>query len=151
VGDSIVVTAHYSGSQLTIPKSQAEFFKNAPSPKTKPGSAVCEHTLDDEENFEEMYDKYPNIVRGSIYRVKSNVKAPSEKIVKIEGKIRIKTGKIASGATRCIVTCQSKGCKNQRDIKVQDAFQVKYCEECKRRIRKENLKEFLKKKKESKK
>jgi hypothetical protein len=104
------------------------------------------------DNYFELYKKYPHIIPDSVYFVKATgQKGATEVAVKIEGKMRLKKVKSGvKGATRCKIRCQTPGCKNTRDIKVQDAFQVKTCMECKNKKKQENLKEFISKKKKTK-
>jgi hypothetical protein len=141
----ITVTAHYSGSRIKIPHAQAEFFTETSAPDIGPGMARMSSIPKKKvENYEALYDKYPHIVKESIYIVKSMV-TPTEQLVKIDGKARLKKNKVAKGSTRCKIKCQTHGCKGTRDIKVQDAFQVKFCDKCKSAKKKDNLEKFLKK------
>ena len=144
---NIIVTAHYSGSRLKIPREQAEFFKKTSKPTIEPGTMALNSIPKKKiEDYDSLYEKYPHIIRGSIYNVKS-VMANKEELVVIDGKSRLKKNKVAKGATRCKIKCETTKCKGTRDIKVQDAFHVHHCDECREVIRKENLKRFLEKKK----
>ena len=142
----ILVTAHYSGSRINVPREQTKYFKETKKPDTEPGTVITSKKPNENKltNNETIYKKYPNIIKDSIYEVQSSVK-PVEQIVKVNGRVTIGKTKAAKGATRCKVKCQTPGCKGIRDIKVQDAFQVKFCTKCKDTQKKENLKKFLKK------
>lgn len=127
----------------------------------------------DVSKYAHNYIKYPHIVPDSIYRVKStgaaqqhpmmakintalqyskgNEKVAAESVglsLKEMRKIINKySGKmIAKGQVRCLIKCQEPDCTNERDIKIQDVFQVKKCLECKNKKRKKNLDKFLKNK-----
>jgi len=144
VGD-ISVTAHYSGTRIKVPIEQAKFFTQTSTPDIRPGMARMTNIPKKKvENYESLYEKYPHLVRDSIYIVKSMV-TPTEQLVKIDGKARLKKNRVEKGATRCQIRCQTHGCRNTRDIKVQDAFQVKFCDKCKSAKKKDSLEKFLKK------
>jgi len=151
--DSTVwVTNHYTGNLVNIwPDSdQLEHFVAAPEPDTMAGTAMVtvggENGGPSEHDW--IYEKYPHVIPGSVYKVKDNVKSKEEmEFKKVDGKIRAKTKKkVQKAATRCKIACTTEGCDNERDIKVQDAFQVKVCEECKSKKRRKNLDKLLEKK-----
>ena len=148
---NLVVTSHFTGNRLAIPPYQAKFFTPAKKPNTEPGTAIIRQAFKvckdaEGHEFDNLYEKYKNIIPGSIYRVQSTSGPTVEKLVKTEGKLRLKTTKVASkGCTRCKVTCIM--CGGERDIKVQDAHIVKYCEQCCKTQKKNNLKKFLAKRK----
>ncbi|KKM81525.1 hypothetical protein LCGC14_1328910 [marine sediment metagenome] len=147
------VTSHYTGNKMKVPEKQVKFFMIAEEPDTLPGTAVMEavNTESAQNEYNTLYTKYPNIVQGSIYRVQANVKTKEEiEEFEVDGKKRHKfKKKIAKGSTRCLVICQMEGCFNTRDIKIQDAFQVKQCIDCKKKKKKLELTSFLTKKKTS--
>jgi hypothetical protein len=153
---SVTVRSHLTGNYIDITKEQVEFFTEAEEPNTEPGVALMgEESKKSNESgeYDHLYKKYPNIVKGSIYKVQSiasNANHTEElHYVNVNGKKRAKIKKqkkTAKGATRCLITCQVDGCNNTRDIKIQDAFQVKTCDDCKNKKKKANLKKFLKRK-----
>jgi hypothetical protein len=154
----VFVTSHYTGSLVELyPESgQIENFTPAPEPDTLPGTAITMSGSSEDNGkcgqYDKLYEKYPHIVHGSIYKVQKTNALVKEKLVKEDGRHKLKKKKNdARGETRCVIKCQTPGCKNTRDIKVQDAFQVKLCEDCKKKKRKKNLKKFLSKKKAKKK
>ena len=146
------VTSHYTGNLLNIwPNSgQLEQFLAAPEPDTAPGTAMVTVGSENGGSIEHdwIYEKYPHVIPGSVYKVKDNVKSKDEmEFKKVDGKIRAKTKKkVQKAATRCKIACTTEGCNNERDIKVQDAFQVKVCIECKSKKRRKNLDKLLEKK-----
>lgn len=142
------VISHQTGNTITVPPSQIIHFTPSSDPGTPCGTIItgAEDTNNgsmlDKVNVD-LYSKYPHIVQGSIYKVQniSGTDGTPAWERKMKGKkINIK------GQVRCKITCQEPDCTNERDIKVQDAFQVKKCEECKNKKRKKNLKKFLDKK-----
>lgn len=147
-----IVQSHFSGNFTIVPPDQITFFKEAETPDTAPGTVIApktEITKVETEKHESLYDRYPNIVAGSIYKVQATTRPPQaapELIVRDDGKTRIKKKKLEiKGATRCLVKCQN--CDNTKDIKVQDAFHVKLCDECKKKNKKKQLNKFLDKQK----
>ena len=68
-----------------------------------------------------IYQKYPHVIADSIYKTNTDDKKQ----------------------IRCKITC--KTCGNERDIKIQDAFQVKLCLDCKGKKKKKETAKFLKK------
>jgi hypothetical protein len=155
--ESVIVQSHITGNYIFVPKEQTAFFKKAKKPDTEPGIALMDKKSEKANisgEYDHLYLKYSNIVAGSIYKVQSTASNAQHteqlEYVNIDGKKRAKikkNKKTAKGATRCLVICQVEGCSNTRDIKVQDAFQVKKCDECKKKKRKKDLKKFLKSKK----
>jgi len=151
---SIVAISHYTGHSIDIPKEQVEFFSEAKAPETACGVAMIDGASDVDTatsaKHNSMYEKYPHIVPGSIYKMKDNIKSKEDmEFKKIDGKMRAKTikkDKTKAAATRCVVRCTMEGCTNTRDVKVQDVFQVKACEDCKNKKRKKNLDRMLEKK-----
>jgi len=142
-----VVTSHYTGNRISVSENEASFFKEAEEPATSPGTAIALQVASKTKNedFDHLYEKYTNIVPGSIYKVQTTANKKRDDFVKVEGKMRVKKGMmLAKGSTRCKIFCII--CGKERDIKVQEAFQVKYCEECKGIQKKKNLKKFLDKK-----
>ena len=143
---SITVTSHYTGNKIKVDVDQAKHLKETDEPSVPPGTAL-KIIKDEDKKIDKsfhLYQKYPHIVPDSIYKVRTTNKPVKEIAFKEEGKIRIKSVKHSSGnVTRCVIQCQTKKCKNTRDIKVQDAWAVTTCEECTKRRRKEKLKEFL--------
>jgi len=146
---TIMVTSHYTGNAFKLNSDQLPFVKGPVNPpKTAPGTAITENIENQDINgFSHIYDKYPHVVPGSVYKVKNTSASDKEEFIKIKGKLRVKKDKSnIKGATRCKIYCQETGCSNTRDIKVQDAWQVTRCLECNKQKRKAGLKKFLDKK-----
>jgi len=153
---SVWVTSHYTGSLLRIwPNSnQLECFTRAEDPGTQPGTALVSNSdINGNGEHDWIYEKYPHVIPDSIYKVKDTSSSKEDmEFKKVDGKIRAKTvKKTKKAATRCRIRCTNEGCKNERDIKVQDAFQVKVCDECKAKKRRKNLDKLLAKKGKTKK
>lgn len=141
----VLVTSHVTGNKIKVPPEQLLFFKPADEPDTEPGTLLLENSDSDivpntTNKYSDMYTKYPHVIDGSIYRVK-NISNKEKKFVRGK-KTKIK------GQVRCKIECIL--CGNERDIKVQDAFQVKYCLDCKNKKKRKNLDKFLKNKKNEK-
>lgn len=149
---SVVGISHVTGNKVSVPPEQVIYFTPDEDPGTPCGTILV--TGEDAENATstnggggsshfEMYDKYSHIIPGSIYKVQ-NVSGtdgiPAWERKRKGKKISIK------GQVRCKIRCQEPGCNNERDIKVQDAFQVKKCEACRDKKKKKNLEKFLDKK-----
>lgn len=142
--------SHFSGNLIDIPPEQVIYFKKAEDPGTICGTLLI--TADSTNDVEETskhnntYLKYPHVIPGSIYKVQNNVKdtTPTWERKRKGKKITIR------GQVRCKIICQEPGCSNERDIKIQDAFQVKKCETCRDRKKKKSLNKFLKNKKDKK-
>lgn len=158
-GDEVVVaTSHSTGNliEIGIDSGQLEHFVGpVPAPDTLPGTAIfgSGETKENGEvlgKYTHIYTKYPHVIPDSIYKVKNvGNKKEDEEIVWVNGKPRAKKQKMSiKGAVRCEIQCQIPGCKNTRDIKIQDCFQVKFCVECKGTKRKKELKKFLESKKD---
>lgn len=143
---SVKIISHSTGNILEIPPYQVIHFTLSSDPGTPCGVVIVENDveLDVKQNSvnTDLYVKYPHIVAGSIYKMQnmtSSSTIPAWERKRSGKKINIK------GQVRCKIICQKPGCSNERDIKVQDAFQVKVCDECRKRKRKKNLNEFLNK------
>ncbi len=120
--------------------------------------------------YNHYYTKYPSVIPDSIYKVtnvsnkdmetkeeretdaamkkaRGNRIRAAESLGITEKQIvkRLSADKKApiKGQIRCKIQCQENNCNNERDIKIQDAFQVKKCLDCKNKKRKKNLKKFL--------
>jgi hypothetical protein len=135
--------SHLTGTEVKIPPEQVYWINPADEPDTEPGMLLMGGSSDDTEKangvahkYAHLYNKYSHIKPGSIFRVK-NIKGDDTPNWK-KKKIQIK------GQVRCVIVCE---CGNEREIKVQDAFQVKKCIECKKRKRRKSLDKFLEKKK----
>jgi hypothetical protein len=146
---SVTVTSHYTAHAIKINSEESQFLTETEPPETPAGTAMQLIKEEQKDEYFDMYKKYKHIVPDSIYCVKNiGQKSPTEVSFKVNGKTRVKKVKSGiKGATRCKIHCQTSGCKNTRDIKVQDAFQVTVCVECKTKKKKETLKAFLGKKK----
>jgi hypothetical protein len=142
----ITVTAHYSGLKLQITKEEASHFKEAPKPCTEPGTIKIKTKKTPKiiKKHNRAYERYPHIIKDSIYTIVGNM-VSTERVIYVDGRPKIEKDKVAKGATRCKINCQTPGCKNTRDIKVQDAFQVDCCQECQDIRRREKLEKFLQK------
>ena len=147
---SIKARSHFTGNLIEIPPNQVLYFTPGEDPGTPCGTMLVQGNGDSgiNNNVKEItkhnnvYSRYPHVVPDSIYKVK-NITSKKEELF-----VRGKKKTIIKGQVRCKILCEI--CKAERDIKVQDAFQVKLCLECKNNKRKKNLKKFLDKKKESK-
>ena len=153
--NSIIVTSHYTGNLFKLNNNQLPFVVGpVQAPKTPLGTAITtqpNEQQDDENGFNHIYNKYAHVILDSVYKVKNTGGADKKDFIKIEGKLRSKKRKFSvRGATRCKIACQTEGCNNTRDIKVQDAFQVKLWSDCKNKKRKSNLNKFIKGKKNEK-
>lgn len=131
------VISHRTGNPIVVSANEISQFTIVEDPGTPCGTIIGDGgEIKDSMNssYNGLYIKYPHIVEGSIYRVQSvgsNNNSDEKAIRKRRGhKTTIK------GQVRCKILCQEPGCKNQRDIKVQDAFQVKKCDECKKKSKK---------------
>jgi hypothetical protein len=74
-----IVQSHFSGNFMPIPPEQISFFVEAEAPDTAPGTAIApkeEITKVEIEKHESLYDKYPNIIPDSIYKIHTTAKAP---------------------------------------------------------------------------
>ena len=133
----VEVTSHYTGHLCSIPLEDTKYLEKAPEPDTAPGTAIMETVEEDVKQYNSIYEKYPHVVEGSIYKVKNNIgNKDTEQTFKAEGKLRVKIKKgSVKGATRCKINCVA--CGTERDIKIQDAFQVRFCLECKKKIKKD--------------
>lgn len=142
---TVFVTSHFTGNLVPVPREQVLFFTSAEEPDTECGTMLIESKESDkgtEENtsaFSTIYSKYPHVVPGSVYKVKNVASTKDEPFIRGK-KTKIK------GQVRCKIRCQEDGCENERDIKVQDAFQVKKCLDCRSKKKKKDLKKFLDKK-----
>ena len=129
---SVIVTAHTTGNKISIPEEETEYFTITDEPKTAPGTFLASSESKSPKDIKKetnTYEKYPHIIPGSIYKVKNS--SPDKK-----GSFKLKTS--VRGATRCKIRC--KECGAARDIKVQDAFQVKFCVDCKKKQRRAKTK-----------
>lgn len=151
-GDVIAIS-HVTGNKIAVPPEQVIYFTPTEDPGTPCGTIMVTgedasgSTSSNGAGYSDLYSKYPHVVPGSIYKVQ-NVSGtdgiPTWERKRKGKKISIK------GQVRCKIICQEPDCKNERDIKVQDAFQVKKCEACRDKKKKKNLKKFLDKKKDEK-
>lgn len=143
---TIIVESHLTANRIIVPQEQYVYFTLAEDPGTPSGVKLLESTeskvmgtVGGINRYNSLYDKYPHIIKNSIYTMQNiNREGTPKWEKKREGKkTQIK------GQVRCKITCQSPGCNNERDIKVQDAFQVKFCEQCKTKVKKENLAKLI--------
>jgi hypothetical protein len=142
---SVKARSHTTGNIVDVPADQVLYFTLAEDPGTPCGTMLVNGEASGsaadvkvQDQYSHVYDKYPHVIEGSVYKVKNVTNTKNEPFVRGK-KTQIK------GQVRCKILCEI--CGAERDIKVQDAFQVKICLECKSKKRKKNLKEFLDKKK----
>jgi len=146
--------SHGTGNIVFVDEEQVSWFTLTEDPGTPCGTMLVgdqktdEHTPAKKQElikYDDIYSKYPHVVPGSIYKVQniSQEKAPSWERKRKGQKLSIK------GQVRCKIICGK--CKGERDIKVQDAFQVKLCLDCRGKKRKTELNKFLAKKPKTKK
>jgi len=145
---SVTVTSHYTGNKVKLHAEEVKYLKETHEPNTPIGTALQIINSEEKNEYFDLYKKYKHVIPGSIYKVQSTNKSVKEKVFKVDGKTRVKTIKTSTAsATRCKIKCQTPKCKNTRDIKIQDAWSVKFCEECRKAKKREYLKTFLKHKK----
>lgn len=144
------VRVHTTGNILYLSEEQVSWFSKTEDPGTPCGTALLQHTESELTSisgksstiskYDHIYTKYAHVVNGSVYRIQNVAqdKTPTWEHKRKGKKLNIK------GQVRCKIECQN--CGQERDIKVQDAFQVKLCLDCKGKKRKKNLKKFLDKK-----
>jgi len=148
---TMTVTSHYTGNQIILQPGEVEHLTMAKEEPSTPVGSPLQIVKCDENDYSDLYTKHRHIVPGSIHKVLGTNKTMEEKF-EADGKMRIKTIKSgAVGSTRCEIRCQTRKCKNTRDIKVQDAWVAKYCEACMKLRKKAALKAFLQKRKDAKK
>lgn len=131
---SVDVVSHSTGKKIAVPKEQAEHFTPTNDPKTPVGLLLMKEEDVKHKDYTKTYEKYPHIIKGSIYCMK-DVGAEIKDLMIRKQKVTIK------GSTRCKILC---ACGKERDIKVQDAFQVNQCEDCRGKKRKIKLQKMLK-------
>jgi len=141
---NVVGVGHMSGNTITIPPEQVAKFTKAEDPGTACGTMVSNESANNAvarvSKNDNLYAKYPHIIPGTIYQVQN---VSSEKLPEWERKRQGKKLEI-KGQTRCKIKCID--CGEERDIKIQDAFQVKTCLNCRSAKRKKQLTSFLKNK-----
>lgn len=146
---SVIAQSHTTGNKVTVPPDQVLYFTLDEDPGTPCGTIMVGgesegETPEEIAKHDSVYAKYPHIIPGSVYKVQ-NV-GVKDNTPQWERKRKGKKTQI-KGQVRCKIRCQEPGCDNERDIKVQDAFQVKKCEACRDKKKKKNLEKFLDKKK----
>ncbi|MCK5614244.1 hypothetical protein KAR91_70920 [Candidatus Pacearchaeota archaeon] len=147
----IMVLVHTTGNKVEVWPEQIQHFRKTKEPNTPAGTFMLEcdenETVNNtkeiqiQDQYSHVYRKYSRVIHGSVYKVKNVTNRRNEPFVRGK-KTTIK------GQVRCKINCEI--CGSERDIKVQDAFQVKLCLECKNKKRKKNLKKFLDKKENNK-
>lgn len=140
--------SHETGNVVYLEEEQVSWFVPTEEPKIPEGTQIIpiehlerKHATKAQvvkQKNESLYDKYPHIIPGSIYQVE-NVYGDTDPKWK---KKREGKSLESKGATRCKIKCD---CGGERDIKVQDAFQVRKCSTCKENMKKEKSKEALQK------
>lgn len=147
---SIIARSHFTGNPVKVPANQVLYFTPAEDPGTPCGIIMMENKEDEDNSpkeiikYNNIYNKYPHIIIGSVYRmqnISTKDNTPQWERKRKGKKLQIK------GQVRCKIRCQEPGCNNERDIKVQDAFQVRKCESCRDKKKTRNLKKFLNRKK----
>lgn len=145
--------SHFTGNLVEVPPNQLLYFTHAEDPGTPCGTMLVQNgengvngNSEEIARYSDVYTKYPHVIPGSVYKVQ-NI-GTKESMPQWERKRKGKKVEI-KGQVRCKIQCQEPGCSNERDIKVQDAFQVKKCEACRDKKKKKNLKKFLDKKKKA--
>jgi len=131
------VISHRTGNPIVVSVHEISEFTPAENPGTPCGTVIDKDGNEKsrlDSSYGGLYAKYPHIVEGSIYRVQNTNSGVKQKI-DLKRRARKTTVK---GQVRCKIWCQEPECKNQRDIKVQDAFQVKKCDSCKKKTKKIN-------------
>lgn len=154
----IKVTSHFTGNSVCVPKEQYVNFVETEEPQTEPGLEIVKIDKNKQkssktEKQEDLYKKYPHIIKDSIYKVAitTSQNADVEYVKGVGNRLhKKKIKKNSGGATRCVIKCQTDKCKNTKDIKVQDAFQVQHCDKCKEILKKEKLKLLQQRQKERK-
>lgn len=126
----IIAIAHISGNKIKISPEQLYHAMPADVPKIPPGmllsSELDNKKLKQKNNrtatHQHLYEKYSHIVIGSVYSIRKTGSKSSKK-----------SKSTHKGEMRCKIICQENKCNNERDIKVQDAFQVKRCKDCQKK------------------
>lgn len=139
---SAQVTGHYTGHTIKITPEEISYLTEAPDPGTEPGSTII--SLAEKAEYQKFYDRYDHIVPGSIYKVQNTSDIKNKKYVKIdEDSDKMKKVKIKiKGATKCTIQCQTPGCTNTREIKLQNVSMTTMCLECKKKLKLQKLKEL---------
>ena len=132
---TVIGTSHFTGNIIRVSADEAGFFTPTDAPETAPGMMIVKEKKENNPINESTYAKYPHIIPGSIYRVK-NIQSQEK-----EATAYVRNKKISiHGAIRCKIRCK---CGKERDIKVQDAFQVSRCLDCVKADKKKKLDKML--------
>jgi hypothetical protein len=136
---SIAAISHKTGNKVIIQPEEIIYLKSTTDPGIPCGTFIATIKSNVRGNINKInkinasdskaYSKYPHIINGSIYRVENT--NSGTKIQKWERKLNNQKV-VIKGQVRCRIKCQRPGCVNERDIKIQDAFQVRFCADCKK-------------------